>query len=510
MASAQLGEKAASCASAGIVPARRVENIRASCDNCARSKVRCSKEQPQCQRCIHQGVKCTYSPSQRARRRPLRDSANVPPREQRPSSGRQTPTARDTTVIGDDANHQRHYHHHHHQKAAECVPNFDFDLDGPPTELQYHHPFTTSSLFAADIDSPSKWDGFVAMLDDAAFSPKETTTSSSSQRMKDISPLPPPPPCERHLDLHGAFGDLEQQSPCQLHRGGSRSPRFQPPPHHQCSQLATAIIQKLDVPIVPCTSLAGADLAAATTTAAAAAAAASSSSPAGSSSLSGHGGGHRPGARSFDTILKENRAALDNVLTILQCTCTAKSDLVFLITTVCSRVLAWYQASLERSASSSSSSSSSSRGRASSSSRGCSCRSSGSGAASPSLCSSSADSTSGTSITNASSLCEATSLSPFFEWVSIPSIRIGAYTVDHGMSDRMVAQLIQTELLKVEEVVDLFARTYCYRGGDTVPAYASSHTTAYEESENRLHLALEAYLRNRLRMALQTARVLLS
>ncbi|KAH6960172.1 C6 zinc finger protein [Fusarium avenaceum] len=42
---------------------------RESCDNCAKSKVRCGKEQPWCQRCTRRGQICSYSPSQRSRKR---------------------------------------------------------------------------------------------------------------------------------------------------------------------------------------------------------------------------------------------------------------------------------------------------------------------------------------------------------------------------------------------------------------------------------------------------------
>ncbi|KAF4460926.1 aurR1 [Fusarium albosuccineum] len=50
---------------------RRVESYRESCDNCAKSKVRCGKEQPWCQRCVRRGQVCSYSPSQRSRKRTL-------------------------------------------------------------------------------------------------------------------------------------------------------------------------------------------------------------------------------------------------------------------------------------------------------------------------------------------------------------------------------------------------------------------------------------------------------
>ena len=39
--------------------------MRASCDPCARSKIKCSKEKPQCSRCSQMGIDCNYSPSRR-------------------------------------------------------------------------------------------------------------------------------------------------------------------------------------------------------------------------------------------------------------------------------------------------------------------------------------------------------------------------------------------------------------------------------------------------------------
>ncbi|MCJ1346223.1 hypothetical protein MMC31_004438 [Peltigera leucophlebia] len=39
--------------------------LRASCDGCYLSKVRCTKETPGCSRCLNHGVLCKYSPSQR-------------------------------------------------------------------------------------------------------------------------------------------------------------------------------------------------------------------------------------------------------------------------------------------------------------------------------------------------------------------------------------------------------------------------------------------------------------
>ena len=41
---------------------------RTTCDNCMRSKVRCSKDHPSCHRCLGQGVACIYSQSRRSKK----------------------------------------------------------------------------------------------------------------------------------------------------------------------------------------------------------------------------------------------------------------------------------------------------------------------------------------------------------------------------------------------------------------------------------------------------------
>lgn len=45
-------------------PTRKVK-LKLSCDACAKSKVACSKQQPECERCLHKGYNCTYSSSNR-------------------------------------------------------------------------------------------------------------------------------------------------------------------------------------------------------------------------------------------------------------------------------------------------------------------------------------------------------------------------------------------------------------------------------------------------------------
>ena len=51
----------------GLSSSQRAEprKLRASCDGCYLSKVKCSKGTPECSRCASHGISCRYSPSQR-------------------------------------------------------------------------------------------------------------------------------------------------------------------------------------------------------------------------------------------------------------------------------------------------------------------------------------------------------------------------------------------------------------------------------------------------------------
>ncbi|KAM5466570.1 hypothetical protein MauCBS54593_005827 [Microsporum audouinii] len=447
-------------ASPHTVSVRRLDNIRASCDNCSRPKVRCSKEQPKCQRCVHQGVSCIYSPSQR-RRRPLRDSIVTSP--QRNILTRDIEVNNRTAADHSGYNIQAHLQSNadsHDDKVQERLSGFDMDFDRAQARADSNQLFPESSMFQADIDSPSQWGGLVPTLDEPSHS------------------IPWP------FDQPGPFYDLDPQLSSRTHRDeGAKSPQLPSAQagfdettassstySHQCSDLATSTIQKLDIPMLPCSSVTSPGAAAAM---AAAAIAGGTVAP---MLFPQSGQDARRGSRSFEIILRDNRTALDYMLTILQCPCTTKAELAFLVTAVCSRVLSWYEASLERSGSNDSTSANDST-----SSSGASCGS--------------------TAATTSSS----TSSPPFFDWVSIPSIRMGAYALDHEHSERMVAQLIQTELTKVKEVIDTFARTYCGRN-DGPSKYGSNALT----NEDKLHLALEAFLRSRLRAAIRAAREHLS
>lgn len=72
----------------------RPAKYRASCDNCARSKVKCSGEKPKCKRCVEKGASCDYSPAQRSRR-PRSQTSQMTAAS---ATGSRPPTSSDNTA----------------------------------------------------------------------------------------------------------------------------------------------------------------------------------------------------------------------------------------------------------------------------------------------------------------------------------------------------------------------------------------------------------------------------
>ena len=68
------------------------QKLRASCDGCYQSKVKCSKETPACSRCAAHGIPCKYSPSQRMGKPRRLQSNAVEPDFQFPRSGNELDT----------------------------------------------------------------------------------------------------------------------------------------------------------------------------------------------------------------------------------------------------------------------------------------------------------------------------------------------------------------------------------------------------------------------------------
>jgi hypothetical protein len=416
--------------------------IRASCDNCAKSKVRCSKDQPRCHRCVYQGVPCKYSPSQKCRKRTL-SSTNTESQVSWPS-GR----SRETAPRFGNASSTRT------DLVSFRTPNVEPSANGRQDEREFKKPSTDSDhrdlstvgLFSTDVDPFLKWGHPVMSPEEQWQSRPETAT------MPDPPTMPPwmsPRRSEPYVTLDDpdltSFWSLPTKEPTSpTHDKPSQSRKTSSLEPHRCSLLAISTIQRLESPFEPCASFAPDP----TTLA----------------------GGE---SRSLDAVLKDNRAAIDTLRKILNCSCTARSDLILLVATIGLRALTWYQASLERSASNVLT------------------------GATPSLLSAS---------TPAAETTPGSSTSCLVGWVSIPAINIGDYRLEGDHSDRMVAQFILAELSEMKEVIDIFAHKYCQRADRMSSLYSSRSSLEPEGSDNRLYVELEALLRSRLKRAVLTTR----
>lgn len=440
---------------------QRVEIIRASCDNCAKSKVRCSKDQPSCQRCLYQGVPCIYSPSQRSRKRP---PPTPPPGTAPHSQGVASSRDRNGSILDACQGSQR--------RDDEVVNGGPImadvrtvDMTSPdPLPVQIDTPFSERTQFPADALSPIKWSELLESFDGDTPSPNEFPGISCIPQMPMASP-------NSRMDTSNSDSNGLDEFPWLLPSDSHKQPLWSLPAQHQsvhqCSQLAMSAISRLDAPMTPCPTLSRSNC----------------PDPRVQPITNG------PGARSFDDILKDSHSSLEDVLAILECPCSIKTDLIFLVTTTCTRVLSWYQASLDRSAGC--------LPREPDSNSGYSESSNDSGSRSRSRSSPGAPSS--LRSTPESNILQGLSES-FREWVSIPSINVGAYTLEPAQSRRMIAQLILAEIDKVKEVLAAFSRRYCRQKG----MYGG------DDNEKGLHMALEAHLRHQMKSVALTARELLS
>ena len=405
------------------------ETFRASCDNCNKSKVRCGKEHPRCQRCTHQGVTCFYSPSQRARRRRACSTMTQAQPKRPPVPAPSVSLAGATPV---------------------SPPLSEADNNNPAIALLSHLNSPNANNWLDKVSTPD--DIFDTGFDDLIKlgypgPPPDLTTNPESSSLSEH--LPTPQWLQSNSQEQGrleedditnistrpdqALGSgLPQQSP------RSRSSLASEGVHQHWPGLACSILQSLDTDATSCSSF----------------------TP--SLNLSSESGS----CRSLDRVLRVNQSARDNVLSILNCSCTADTGLALLVAMIVSKILSWYQAVLNRS-----------------------CKNGDGGMA--------GNTGSKTSLASpSSSNHHRGSLSPAVgESVFLPPISIGAYQLDADHWGRMIAQLILTELAKMRNVIEVFSKRY-----------GPQESMPTEDSNTQLHFALEVFLRSRLKMTIVAAR----
>ncbi|MCJ1470649.1 hypothetical protein MMC07_009295 [Pseudocyphellaria aurata] len=287
---------------------------RGSCDACTKSKVRCSKEQPSCQRCINQDVVCHYSPALRYRKRSSDSTPTEPRTPGTPCRDRSSPISAsglDNALIS--------------ERDREKSPIETSPVTGIFSTQPAASPDRTFSIGQTlpeygDHNSPN-WNLDMLASGIPAQQYEMDQSSKSTQQHWIEPPLFPSPDdqmfdCENDLQSYlnimnpdTTVLSLSSYS-CLTASTGNVSGHTQ-----GCTNVAFSTLQLLQASIPSCTLVP------------------LSSKPAPSPSV--------------DWVLKNNKIALCHVLDILDCPCSLNQHFALLLTLMSSKILAWYSAILQ-------------------------------------------------------------------------------------------------------------------------------------------------------------------
>ncbi|KAF4989095.1 hypothetical protein FGRMN_9337 [Fusarium graminum] len=380
---------------------RRTENYRESCDNCAKSKVRCGKEQPWCQRCARRGKICSYSPSQRSRKRTL----STPHLE-----GDQRTGALPFAAMSNSASMNTLFN-------GSSVLLGQTDSWGPCPELiellnsgshsESLTPDNANLTWLSDLESIAG-DGSVGKSMERPDAPASLTRNTSGTQL---------------LPENG------RRNGTSVENRGSRTMNSNVDRHHCESDLISALA-KPDLPSLSCWV-------------------------------------EPKSSQNLGTILTASRSTLTCVTTVMSCTCTPNDNVALLVTAVLLRILSWYHIVLQNCQSP---------------------KSNGGGTAPIDGYSSPATSTDGKESERPSS--RDTDVSGDLSEQStiiMPPMTIGAYELDSENRERIIGQVMLSELSKMGALLGNFSKKFC----------DPQSTDLGHDNRSQLFLTLEMFIRNR-------------
>lgn len=293
---------------------------RGSCDACTKSKVRCSKEQPSCQRCINQDVVCHYSPALRYRKR----SSRSPPTESRtPSHDHYSPLSASDLRSALSSVRDR-------EKSPLETSTITKSFSARPAASPDVN-FSIGPILPDYGDKGSTAWNMEMVAGGIPIGQFEMNPSNQSALKHWIDqPLLP----STHDQMLGCGNDLQSYLNIMTPETTLVSPSF---------SCLTASTGNIDGHIQGCTSVAFATLNSLQTSFTSCTLAPPSSKSAPSPSV--------------DWVLKNNKTAVTHVLNILDCPCSVNQHFALLLTLMSSKILAWYSAILQDDSSSCSSTS---------------------------------------------------------------------------------------------------------------------------------------------------------
>ncbi|KAL8746162.1 MAG: hypothetical protein Q9184_007782 [Pyrenodesmia sp. 2 TL-2023] len=289
-------------------PTRAREKLRESCNTCASSKVRCSKDQPSCVRCVNRRLHCHYSPSRRTGKR------------RATSDGPASSTGQDIDPPYSAADSRAY------EKQSRPKHDPTSDTDGASMSTP-----TLSDLnldyFNSDPIFP--WDStpFLVGSDNDPYSYSASsvcTDSYTDSSSLDFNALLAPGGCD---GIDTFLGGLYQDPAPAISEALASPPSVQHVPlclnysvdePSDCMSQAINTLRSLHMAPLTCSIASG-----------------------------------FPGKTAFsleptiEHVLATNRAVLDSVSVILSCYCSLNAQLALVLTLIGSKLIAWYRAVLK-------------------------------------------------------------------------------------------------------------------------------------------------------------------
>ena len=427
---------------------------RTTCDNCMRSKVRCSKDHPSCHRCLGQGVACGYSRSRRLKK-VIEYRPDPTHQTESPSNGG-TSTSDFTSATSED------------QSRPSSMSNVDlfspFDVPTSTNVETYQEPW---DLFTNELDLSDSLVGMEGFDTITPQTPLNAALDTHLTKLPDWDTQQWSTTAERTMTDPFAPLTPPESSPgftsslCQSRTSTSTSifdttptPTSKP----GCAHIAASVLQSLESPGAPLIE--------------------SASKPLSNERL----------RRNLDTVISTNKSAMEILHRISSCTCSVPKNHLVMISAVLFMVLAWYEACLGAC------------------DRACACASETSIASSlPSTNDSNANEE---TVEEVSPDCA--------DLVHVPPIQVGSLCLGVETRRQVVKQIVLSELAKATAVIERLTEwspttsttgkgAMCAEGGiegcggvDKTPKTGFGAVAGYQELEVQLQYSLQAALQKRI------------
>lgn len=288
-------------------PTRAREKLRESCNTCASSKVRCSKDQPSCVRCTNRRLYCHYSPSRRTGKR--RATSDGPASST--SSDIDPPISAADSRAYEKQSRPKHETTSDTDGAFKSTPTLsDLNLDYFNSDGMF--PWDSTPFLVGSDNGPSSYSAS-----------SESTDSYMGSSSLDFNALLAPGGFD---GIDTLLGGLYQDPTPTIREALASPPSVQYVPfcsNHSadepsdCMSLAIKTLQSLHMAPLTCSIASGFPRRNAF-----------SSDP------------------TIEHVLATNRAVLDSVSVILSCYCSLNAQLALVLTLIGSKLIAWYRAVL--------------------------------------------------------------------------------------------------------------------------------------------------------------------